>query len=249
MNEEFKAFGCKTWAVTDECFVFGGTKIAYEDISSIAVVSIPSSPLTNGVAQLGRNGKILTLGFKHADKKRAQDCIEFVKERIDAIHGKEANYKYKLVAHTGTKLEVYDDYLIIYHLQTGAFFANVMNGGALGGKKIEFSDLTSIQFREPAGATVGFIQFAYPGSAESKGGLLAAINDENSIPFQPCDLPLAQEIVNFIENRRKEIKSKASMPIQQQSTADEIAKFKQLCDSGIITQEEFDAKKKQLLGL
>ena len=34
-----------------------------------------------------------------------------------------------------------------------------------------------------------------------------------------------------------------------QSTADELKKFKELLDSGIITQEEFDAKKKQLLGL
>lgn len=33
------------------------------------------------------------------------------------------------------------------------------------------------------------------------------------------------------------------------STADEIKKFKELLDSGIITEEEFNAKKKQLLGL
>ena len=34
-----------------------------------------------------------------------------------------------------------------------------------------------------------------------------------------------------------------------QSAADELKKFKELLDSGVITQEEFDAKKKQLLGL
>ena len=34
-----------------------------------------------------------------------------------------------------------------------------------------------------------------------------------------------------------------------QSNADELKKFKELLDSGIITQEEFEAKKKQLLGL
>lgn len=34
-----------------------------------------------------------------------------------------------------------------------------------------------------------------------------------------------------------------------QSSADEIKKFKELLDSGAITQEEFDIKKKQLLGL
>ena len=34
-----------------------------------------------------------------------------------------------------------------------------------------------------------------------------------------------------------------------QSNADELKKFKDLLDAGVITQEEFDAKKKQLLGL
>ena len=33
------------------------------------------------------------------------------------------------------------------------------------------------------------------------------------------------------------------------SNADELKKFKELLDSGVISQEEFDAKKKQLLGL
>lgn len=33
------------------------------------------------------------------------------------------------------------------------------------------------------------------------------------------------------------------------SAADELAKYKQLLDTGVITQEEFDVKKKQLLGL
>ena len=37
--------------------------------------------------------------------------------------------------------------------------------------------------------------------------------------------------------------------IQQASVADELKKFKELLDMGVITQEEFDAKKKQLLGL
>ena len=36
---------------------------------------------------------------------------------------------------------------------------------------------------------------------------------------------------------------------QKTTVADEIKKFKELLDMGAITQEEFDAKKKQLLGL
>ena len=37
--------------------------------------------------------------------------------------------------------------------------------------------------------------------------------------------------------------------VQQVSSADELKKYKELLDSGVITQEEFDNKKKQLLGL
>lgn len=41
----------------------------------------------------------------------------------------------------------------------------------------------------------------------------------------------------------------SSAPVQQLSAADELKKYKDLLDSGIINQDEFDAKKKQLLGL
>ena len=40
-----------------------------------------------------------------------------------------------------------------------------------------------------------------------------------------------------------------TMPVAQLSPADEIRRFKDLCDQGVITQEEFETKKKQLLGL
>lgn len=63
----------------------------------------------------------------------------------------------------------------------------------------------------------------------------------------------------FIENS-KEIREllcqllidrqgKPQSVIPDKSNADELKKYKELFDSGIITQEEFDAKKKQLLNL
>ena len=70
----------------------------------------------------------------------------------------------------------------------------------------------------------------------------------------------AQECISLLEivldyNRNnapvdtvKAIESE-SMNAQALSAADEILKFKQLLDAGILTQDEFDAKKKQLLNL
>ena len=53
--------------------------------------------------------------------------------------------------------------------------------------------------------------------------------------------------VGAIESYRNSKNTSGVQP--NQSAADEIKKFKELLDAGIITQKEFDAKKKQLLGL
>ena len=52
----------------------------------------------------------------------------------------------------------------------------------------------------------------------------------------------------IVERQNKETKTETVVK-QETSNADEIKKYKDLLDSGVITQEEFDAKKKQLLGL
>ena len=58
-------------------------------------------------------------------------------------------------------------------------------------------------------------------------------------------------ITDLLMNRQSASKASATEIKQEirQSNADELKKFKELLDDGIITQEEFDAKKKQLLGL
>ena len=61
---------------------------------------------------------------------------------------------------------------------------------------------------------------------------------------------LHDAISNLLIERQQ--KPTATTTIKQeipQSNADELAKYKDLMDKGIITKEEFDAKKKQLLGL
>ena len=50
-------------------------------------------------------------------------------------------------------------------------------------------------------------------------------------------------------DRNRHLEKSASTTTVASSGADEIRKYKELLDGGIITQEEFDAKKKQLLGL
>lgn len=58
------------------------------------------------------------------------------------------------------------------------------------------------------------------------------------------------EVINNLLIERQKNKPKTETTIVQNSDeADKLKKYKDLLDSGVITQEEFDAKKKQLLGL
>lgn len=60
----------------------------------------------------------------------------------------------------------------------------------------------------------------------------------------------AQDVMSYLQIVTDMIEQDNNQPIQASvSAADEILKFKQLLDAGIISQEEFEAKKKQLLGL
>lgn len=62
---------------------------------------------------------------------------------------------------------------------------------------------------------------------------------------------VATSINNKIHDVLGSLKQKKNSPtiIQASSSADEIMKYKNLLDMGVITQTEFEEKKKQLLGL
>lgn len=64
---------------------------------------------------------------------------------------------------------------------------------------------------------------------------------------KPVQNPVREPVQEPVqEPDREETREK---PVSAQAIAEELKTFKELMDSGIITQEEFDAKKKQLLGL
>lgn len=249
MKEQFTPWG-RVWSVDDNGLTYKGKLLPYKELSLFNLVTAPGL-ITQGVIQTTHNNKLITLTYTFSDRVRAPQVITIVNEKINLAHGVKVNYKYRLVAHTGTALEVYDTYLIINFMSSSSHLENTLRGGGAGNKKINFKDLTSVTFKEPSGITVGFIQFSYPGSIEQRGGVMDAINDENSIPIQPSMVDKAVEIVNYIEKRRNELSKNNNTTIIQQGTsnADELLKFKQLLDAGVITEEEFNLKKKQLLGI
>ena len=83
------------------------------------------------------------------------------------------------------------------------------------------------------------------------GGDIITISSSSGITKIPC-VQNANEFRDSVLERIKQYKASSSTPntsniIQPASNADELLKFKQLLDQGIISQEEFDNKKRELL--
>lgn len=118
--------------------------------------------------------------------------------------------------------------------------------GLRGEKTIPLNDITAVQLKRP-GMTHGYLQFSINGSVEAKGTAIELMKDENTIVFAGKHLDDMLELKSAIESYN------ASTRVVDNSThsssATQIKEFKSLLDDGILTQEEFDQKKKQLLGL
>ena len=107
-------------------------------------------------------------------------------------------------------------------------------GTALWGKRVDLplDAISAVGSKWPKGITVA-----------SSSGKIAFVMIKNRDEIHKCVSDL------LIERQTKPTAATAIKQEAPKSDADELKKYKELLDSGIITQEEFDAKKKQLLGL
>lgn len=144
MYEVFTAaFGMgKKFVITESSLIYGSEEYTYSQLTPLRVVN-PPMPLSNGVAQTEANGKTLVLSFESSQKERFAKAMTYANEQIDLANGTVRNYKYMLQSEQGTKIEVYEDYIILYALKSGigSIVGNSMQGGS-GGQVIYFTDIT-----------------------------------------------------------------------------------------------------------
>lgn len=124
-----------------------------------------------------------------------------------------------------------------------------MTQGLKGDKEILIKQISSIQFKNAGALTNGYIQFSFSGGQENQGGLFDATKDENTIMFNKKQQPNFEKIKLSIEEKIENLHEQVSSAPPQADVAEQIRKFSELKDAGILTEEEFEAKKKQLLGI
>lgn len=152
------------------------------------------------------------------------------------------------------QLAVYADRVVLARKGVGAFMSQ---GIGKGDKEIALESISAIQWRNAGALTLGYIQFTFAGALDMRGGILDAQKDENAVTFnkkQQGDFERARALIDAHRAQQRapfqtgQRASAAETPAPS-SAADELAKWAALRDQGIISPDDFEAKKRQLLGL
>lgn len=123
-------------------------------------------------------------------------------------------------------------------------------GVGKGEKHIPIASITAVQWK-PAGAVVnGFIQFTVPGGNEGRSHFgsqtIDASKDENSVIFTKKQMGSFETLRTAVEQAIV-ARSRPMSP----AAPDHLAQLRELGalrDAGILSSEEFDTKKAEILG-
>ena len=147
----------------------------------------------------------------------------------------------------GRSIKIYEDKCII---KTKASVGSLLSGNSTDGEKtIYYCDVIGVQYKM-SGVTLGYLQLETASS--SMNNKSSNHFNENSFTFNANLDHEIQKVANYIKGKVDELKKQKNSPAMisnSVSNADELKKFKELLDMGIINEDEFNAKKKQLLGL
>lgn len=190
----------KKFVITENSLIYGGEEYDYSRITPICIVN-PPAPLTNGTASTTLDGKAVSLAFDYSQKERFAQAMTYANEQIDSVNGTVRTYKYIIQSEQGSKLEVYEDYAIMYELKTG--FTKIVSNSMRGGAEetvLAFSDIE-----------VSLCQ--------NEQGLLFNISSKTgtySIQLNPNQEELAKNVIDYISKS----KATAKEPAEEIDTED-----------------------------
>lgn len=145
---------------------------------------------------------------------------------------------------TNGTIALFEDRIIISRKTLGGIAAF----GFVGDRSIFY---TAIQGVEYSGGLLKIIPKGCNSNSYNNikySDIRKAQKDDNVILLSPSKRKDAENICEIINRKvNEQYMNDKNMQVNNFSSVDEILKFKKLLDEGIITQEEFEKKKKELL--
>lgn len=144
-------------------------------------------------------------------------------------------------------LTIYDDHILLEQVQN--FRSFLTNDFFNGDKEIYYSDMVACQYKEGSSLILGYLQFEVYGSNNRNN-----FGSENSFTFEQNLNNKMYSVYQYVRERIKEIKTggliKTTVTVKEEpksDTYDELLKLKQSKDQNVITEEEYEMLKKEIL--
>lgn len=182
----------RKFAFTENSLIYGQEEYLYSNLTTIDIISLPTKISDGEARTVASNGTTLNLIYSQNQSERLSRMIMYANQKINATNGKGQKYLYLLQTKDGIKIEVYEEYIILYILEGG--ISNMMrnsfsDGGS--GKVISYSDLSIQMYKENNGNTVS-LHLEYNNGKE---------NEILQIPLNSFNIEIAETIVKYIHER------------------------------------------------
>ncbi len=233
MNMTFKAPLMKEWTLTDDKIIFKNKEIPLSSITE-AKHTPTNNKGTYGVVQVFYGSgafDFATFSYPYKQREDGEKAAEYILTFVGGEETKKEIEKRKEIEEKGFRKRCnVCGKIICYTLEDIAENKRKARSAALSG----------------LGGIAGALSGNYAAGATSN----QSAEDQLSriVDYDKCPSCGSRDLVDLTDEDIAKINAQQNGQ-SAISSADELKKFKELLDSGIITQEEFDAKKKQLLGL
>ena len=192
-------------------------------------------------------------GYSESDKKKyvpkkpvIKAVIEEEEDEDEDQSNEDINNDMLFIGYS-KQIELFEEKIVIG--PNGDTWGKLTAASGTSSVDIFYCDIRSI-IVQPAGYTYPYIRILIKGTESYSNGNFKPSHDPYSVDFQVNQLAEAEnfktKIYKLISEHRN---TNNATIINQISSADELEKFAGLLQKGIITQEEFGLKKKQILGL
>ncbi|WP_292731597.1 DUF4429 domain-containing protein [Nostoc sp. JL31] len=118
-----------------------------------------------------------------------------LQSKIASENLRDNNIYYEIEGSNG-QIRLTHNRIIISRKGTTAFITQ----GLKGDKEIPISRITAMQFKRADALTKGYLQFSIQGGIESKGGVFAAVSDENTVMFSELEQLEFEEIKRYVNS-------------------------------------------------
>lgn len=231
MNKTFKGRGTPEWTLTDEGIHYKNRLYPFFQITNVIEFAKPKRTMLmtlNGVIQISIDGMSvpISLGYSIDEADAGQEAFKFIKEKMEQ---QKSNIRI-----LGDNEEIRMKCSVCGHIF------------CYTGLDLKKNDENRKNAQRTALRAAGQALFTNQISSQMSANEAQRLMDK-IVDYSRCPKCNSADLVEITAEEVKNAMAQQNAPAS--SAMDELKKLKELLDMGIVTQEEFDAKKKQLLGL